>query len=135
MKYDVTYACGHTGTVQILGPEKERARKLDYLTRCSCPECQKVEKNAALSEYENAAGLPELTGTEKQINWARKLRQEQLTGVEEFMARFKTDEQTAAFIKWLKGQTEAKFWIENRDKTPQKIAWLWKNETTERTVP
>ena len=44
-KYDVTYSCGHTGTVQLYGKNEDRARKIESYERYSlCPECYKKQK-------------------------------------------------------------------------------------------
>lgn len=44
-KYDVTYSCGHTGTVQLYGKNEDRARKIESYKRYSlCPECYKKQK-------------------------------------------------------------------------------------------
>ena len=66
MKYDVTYACGHTETVQLFGPYEERKRKIKwYSEECLCSECYAkkkaskmkndgfVEKEITYREYKN----------------------------------------------------------------------------------
>ena len=49
MKYEVTYSCGHTGTVQLYGKTDERERKISYYKEyglCSvCYKKQKQEEN------------------------------------------------------------------------------------------
>jgi len=43
-KYQITYSCGHAGTVELLGKIKERERKIDwYESQAVCPECYKKE--------------------------------------------------------------------------------------------
>lgn len=73
MKYDITYSCGHTGTVELYGKTSERESKIRwYETTAVCPECYKKQQEAAAetaTEYE----LPELKGSEKQVAWAKKL--------------------------------------------------------------
>lgn len=45
MKYEVTYSCGHTGTVQLYGKTEERERKIKYYKEYGlCPECYKKQK-------------------------------------------------------------------------------------------
>lgn len=39
MKYDITYACGHTATVNLFGTAQERERKLAWMTAHECPDC------------------------------------------------------------------------------------------------
>ena len=60
MKYTVTYSCGHSGTVELFGPERDRERKLEwYRDSAVCPECyarQQTEERAAIesqSDMEN----------------------------------------------------------------------------------
>ena len=44
-KYDVTYSCGHTGTVDLFGKNTERERKIAWMEReCLCPDCYKAAK-------------------------------------------------------------------------------------------
>ena len=51
MKYDVTFSCGHTATVELFGPGKERERKISwYETHGECPECYKARKQAEREE-------------------------------------------------------------------------------------
>lgn len=46
-KYDVTFSCGHNGTVQLVGKATERDRKLEWYASCGlCPECYKAKKLA-----------------------------------------------------------------------------------------
>lgn len=130
MKYEVKYACGHKGIVDIVGKNEDRERKLAWLATCDCPVCYKAKMDEMRAEQEKAENLPELEGSEKQVAWARKIRIELLDEVKDFMHNFKEDEQTKAFTAWVKGHKSAKFWIDNRTASAQQIAWLWKNETT-----
>lgn len=43
-KYQVTYRCGHTGTVDLFGPSKQRENKLEWLSTQLCPDCWKEEQ-------------------------------------------------------------------------------------------
>ena len=44
-KYDVTFKCGHTGTVELFGKSEERERKLRwYEKNAICPDCYENEK-------------------------------------------------------------------------------------------
>jgi hypothetical protein len=69
-----TYACGHEGTVV----ERNR-RTADYratkLSSEDCWECQCAARNAAAAEKAKERGLPELTGSPKQIGWATEIRE------------------------------------------------------------
>lgn len=42
MKYNITFSCGHTGTVELFGKDKERHKKLEYFQENGlCSECYK----------------------------------------------------------------------------------------------
>lgn len=71
-KYDITYACGHTETVQLYGKIKDR---LDYIEWAKenqiCHECRKADREAAkaaAAERAKANGMTE--GSDKQMAWA-----------------------------------------------------------------
>ena len=81
-KYDVTFSCGHTETIQLFGKETDRQRKIKwYEEHCVCSSCyKKQQEEARKAAAEKAAaeasklGLPELIGTPKQIAWAEEIR-------------------------------------------------------------
>lgn len=77
-KYDVTYSCGHTDVVQLYGKNADRERELRKMSSRLCPDCYKkwVDKENAqqAAEILGELQLPELTGTEKQIAYAKSLR-------------------------------------------------------------
>ena len=46
-KYEITYRCGHEGTVELVGKEVDRQRKLHWLrTSCDCVRCQRAKEEA-----------------------------------------------------------------------------------------
>lgn len=113
-KYDVIHSCGHTREISLFGPHKERDRKLHYLATVPCFDCQKKAKEQKAIEHEKAEGLPTLTGTDKQIAWARAIRHEVFRQLSEIPAE-KIDSEFADFCSWLHKQISAKWWIETRD--------------------
>jgi len=79
-KYTVHYSCGHPGTVQLVGKESDRERRIEWLEREGlCPDCYKARKDAEHAA-ENAAAaeanrnLSALEGTPKQVAWAESIR-------------------------------------------------------------
>lgn len=74
----VTYKCGHVAEVQLFGKMEDREKKIAWYATIDCPECQAEAK----AEEAKAAGLPELTGSEKQIAWALSIRQKFVDEVE-----------------------------------------------------
>lgn len=45
-KYIVTHACGHSRQVQIIGPGKDRDRKIAWMQGRDCPDCDRSAKEA-----------------------------------------------------------------------------------------
>ena len=83
MKYDITYSCGHTGTVELYGKTSERESKIRwYETTAVCPECYKKQQQEAAAETTIKYELPELEGSEKQVAWAKKLMESAITVLE-----------------------------------------------------
>ena len=82
MKYDITYSCGHAGTVELYGKTSERESKIRwYETTAVCPECYKKQQEEA-AETITKYDLPELEGSEKQVAWAKKLMESAITALE-----------------------------------------------------
>lgn len=86
--YEGTYACGHSGRENITGPTKNREWIAERRFSGLCPECAEKERLKKIEEENKKAAelseeyeLPELTGSEKQVNWANTLR---LKRLEEF---------------------------------------------------
>lgn len=148
-QYTITHTCGHTETVQLYGPGRERDRKAEWMTNNICPECFKAEQaakrqaeNEAAAAQNTAESLPELLGSPKQVAWAETLRRKALdqiangellseASVKEAMegaaddparlARLKrAQELIKGFVGELRRQDSAKWWIEN-----QRDDWEW----------
>ena len=97
--YEVRYQCGHTGTVNLFGPTRERERKLEWLAGLPCRERQKAREEQQERERTEEMGLPELTGSEKQVSWATGIRLEKL----DLLARRSEDIQARVegYVKYL----------------------------------
>lgn len=138
--YEGTFACGHDGKVNIIGPSKDREWKKESAFRGLCPECYKKaqEEKRAVANKEAAEKsvemeLPELIGTEKQVAWATTLRlniytaldakvgavikRMQENGIDIFPnSDISIQEWLMAFDWFMQSKTEAKYWIEVRNK-------------------
>ncbi len=142
--YYGTHSCGHEGRTYIVGPQKNRQSKADWIFSRPCPECSEREWQETLKKQKLEAkekademDLPALTGTEKQTAWANSIR---VNLIEKLEARIlKSDESklkefffprqdgtsqvVSTSIKELlvsldyavQNHTDARFWIDNRD--------------------
>lgn len=150
-KYDIEYKCGHIETEQLYGKTSERERYVEWAKDNKlCPECYREAKELHQKEESlkaatanSEAGLPPLTGTEKQIAWAETIRAERIKEIDAATASYDDklknmadknlmDKANAraledgflsledAFIcgkeatKAIKGITSAHWWIDNR---------------------
>lgn len=123
---DVTYSCGHEGREQMTGPHRDRESRVALIGRSKlCPECYAKELEETRSrEFEAAKRsseemkLPDLTGTEKQVAWATKIRADifskNLTLLGEITDQGLLEYSKARILK-MREQTTAKYWIDGRD--------------------
>jgi hypothetical protein len=84
-KRTIKMACGHEEVHNIVGAIKSRDYKASKIAERVCEECAKKERqehNAICARENKEAGLPELTGSDKQIAWAESIRNEILTEAE-----------------------------------------------------
>jgi hypothetical protein len=136
-KYDVTYSCGHKGTVQLVGPTIQREYKLKWFSESGlCEDCYKAakekEREAELARRQEAAEraaalaevqeLPTLTGTEKQVAWANTIRQHYIETMNKRFESYTNDMSDPVVIEGktilkyiLDNATTAHEWIDNRD--------------------
>lgn len=92
-KYQVTFSCGHTETVQLFGKTKDRERWIKWAEENKlCQDCwqaakeeQRQQATAAAIEENISYGLPSLTGSEKQVAWAETIRAEMVQKIEQAM--------------------------------------------------
>lgn len=134
-KYNITHSCGHEEVVNIVGPEKDRPRKREWLESQPCYECKREQATLGAQAWASKRGLVALEGSPKQIAWAEKIRKELVTSTEDNIARVskiverrgitEEDEQEMTYahraLELLLSQSQAKFWIDNRDRTSGKL--------------
>ncbi len=118
MHRDITHSCGHIErqliVVQFAYEGDTKARQLE---RRKCTACTRAGKQAKAADQATAdeatltgLELPALVGSEKQVDWAGKIRRERLA------VAMRQNPETA---RSLAGQTDAKWWIDHRS---QKLA-------------
>ncbi len=135
----VTYTCGHDGEIDF-GPSrycrmssKDRARRAEWIASknvCSCCEEQRrAEENERAAAENAAAGLPPLTGSEKQVAWAETIRRHMLgefrrladlAGVEEKPTEAQRGALDAALAAFA-AEHRAYWWIDHRDDRPERL--------------
>lgn len=130
-KYEVTYSCGHKETMQLYGKEKDRQEKIEWYRTRLCPDCYQAYQAEHIKSKKEEYGLPALTGSPRQIAWAEKIRDkaieeyEHLVEQEKVKYDYKPDfevrlKETLETLKPIKDifteETEAKFYIDNRDR-------------------
>jgi len=141
-KYIVNFACGHTAMIELFGKIKDRDAKVAYFEKYGfCPQCYKeamiekrdkerAERRAKAIENATKNNLPELTGSQKQIDWALTIRDEYLNDFLNALHNYTvqvnqigiSEEQKNILLADLEDiknffadKTEAKFWINHRD--------------------
>lgn len=99
-----------------------------------CSDCFKLRKqqereaaNREAAEKSKTAGLPDLTGSEKQIAWATKIRQEFIDNhypfdkptTTEMIAGYGYNDFTPVsqdwWMEWLNNHNSSRFWIDKRE--------------------
>lgn len=119
MKHYATRSCGHESEEQLFGPDKERKSKIEWLKSTPCKDCWKARRK----EIANEKGLPQLSGSEKQIDWAFTIREEFENNISEKLEALAEQnnpaqaERLAAIRSGLASMLQAnsaKFWIDNR---------------------
>lgn len=122
-KYDVTYTCGHTGVIGLVGPGKQREWRLEREAEKLCPECweaekqrQREEENRAAAEAAKEQELPALTGTDKQIAWAETIRQKLLERIGKSLSNVKEEckEDAMMALDRITQQASSSWWIDHR---------------------
>jgi hypothetical protein len=96
----IEYSCGHTEQQQMYGKVREREARAAAIGRTACPACRKAQAEATAQ----AAGLPQLIGSDKQVAWAAEIRERAL--------RLSSPE----VADRLRSETAARWWIDNRDR-------------------
>ena len=123
-KYQVTYACGHTDTIQLYGKEADREKRLAYLATIDCPD--RYHNKQLQAAKAQTAGLPDLQGSDKQINWATQIRAEVYAALDKYSKLIEANQNAreqgkivarkmfADFREAMTAHTDCRFWIDNR---------------------
>ncbi len=143
-KYTVTRSCGHEETVSLVGPGSNREWRLENVEPNKlCYECyqedlkrRREEASREAAEAARVNNLPALTGSEKQIAWAKTIRASMLDRLEEIVATKwngllkLSDQECRDAIEHIKNtETSAHWWIDRRHdiKSPVQLVALLKD--------
>jgi hypothetical protein len=117
-KWTITRACRHTETHQLYGPGADREKRAEWLKSTPCTDCYRKEQ--AERAAEQTSNLPELTGTDKQIQWATTIRAQIVAQIESIVARIADNPdadgaaETLDDARIILKQSKASYWIDNR---------------------
>lgn len=127
-QYDTKYQCGHVIHEQLYGKTSERQRHMEDAQYRLCPACYRAQQLAQATVANEAAGLPALTGSEKQITWAEQIRAKlmaELTEMEAIAAKSNGTEtqkqQLADAASVLRAKESAAYWIDSREQTARAL--------------
>lgn len=125
--YTITHLCGHNERHQLTGNSRTREWRAGKLAEELCSDCYVAERdavNARIAAANEAAGLPPLTGSEKQIAWAETIRAAIIEQADAWLEEaIKAEPESlqaeavvmAAEVKRLiRAETKASWWIDNR---------------------
>ena len=137
-KYTIDHTCGHQGIHDITGPERERPARRSRTPERECPDCQNATRartNAASAQDNSEAGMPPLTGSEKQVAWAESIRADICWRTEEWIAEMvekagkagtpqseleQGEARRRSLYQKIRAMNQASWWIDHRsDQVPR----------------
>ena len=110
----ITHSCGHVETHSLAGFASQIDRKRRWLETRQCPSCFRIQTQAEAKRTAETAMLglspPPLQGSDRQIEWALRLRAERVIAIRAAHDATAQD----AMIERLFEITDAKTWIDQR---------------------
>ena len=109
MEKMVTFGCGHTKSVRLIGASQANKETLRLLVHSSCPTCQRRSRYAAASQCARVAGLlPLRAGSLRHLALAEIVR----ATLWRVLVASCTGEQSSHLLAALFNQhTQASFWL------------------------
>ncbi len=119
MQHLIIHACGPEQVHALTGPQGQQARKLHWPAINECHACFVAARRGAaakaaacdLAAVEHL-GLPELTGSMRQVDWAITIHAGRLAAIP------RSDVSDTACLS---GVEDAKWWIDHRDETAEAL--------------
>lgn len=72
--YTVRHNCGHDEAINLVGKHADRERKIGWMEKQDCRACWQAAQAKTAQVHAGQVGLPDLTGSERQVAWALTLR-------------------------------------------------------------
>ncbi|MGI5122743.1 hypothetical protein ACQEU5_24820 [Marinactinospora thermotolerans] len=127
-RYDITHACGHSTAHQIYGGNARREEQAGWEARRPCPECRAAHAHqrdttaaTQIRQADENDGLPELSGTDRQIPWGTRVRRERLEQVRDYLETTLggqgAERVWPLVLRLARHQGEAGWWIDHRRAT------------------
>lgn len=124
-KYTINHICGHSVEIQLFGKYADRERRIAYMETQECEGCRRRKANAAAAAAKADRGLPDLTGSEKQVAWANTIRENAYKALD-CLAPFSINDRAKDMVEnWrakMDAETSAKWWIDHRYDLPSPFA-------------
>jgi hypothetical protein len=145
--WNIEHACGHNADANLSDKRADqRAGFARWLATKDCDDCwraqrddaerrskedwlavRRAEETAAIDAWERSCSMPELTGSDKAVQWARRCRSDLLTGAYGYLVlgTEMTEEDWEDRIEGpARELTAAAWWIDQRDSEPADIEEL-----------
>lgn len=131
-KYKIKFTCGHFEIKDLSAtPAGKRVNKASWMGQnFTCNKCFKAKGSEELAKnnaqtlaeaeaFEQEHDLPELTGSDKQIPWATRVRYQLLAdGMDELQG---DDEQIEELLHAARTITRSGWWIDYKDADPDEV--------------
>lgn len=122
-KINGTHACGHP-TRYLSESNAARGMIAQWATE-DCGACVRYARDLEAIQTARELGLPDLTGSDKQVSWARSIREDARVMLGTYMDKHSTASDMAASEALLYGITDAAWWIDRKDwDASMLVAWV-----------
>ena len=117
------HACGHPSRY-LSESQAARAMIAQWATE-DCGACVRFARDLEAIQTARELGLPDLTGSDKQVSWARSIREDARVMLGTYMDKHSTASDMAASEALLYGITDAAWWIDRKDwDASMLVAWV-----------
>ena len=117
------HACGHPSRY-LSESQAARAMIAQWATE-DCGACVRYARDLEAIQTARELGLPDLTRSDKQVSWARSIREDARVMLGTYMDKHSTASDMAASEALLYGITDAAWWIDRKDwDASMLVAWV-----------